>query len=166
MTVEGEPESSVLRTQDRPLLEEVASGNVPRAWKPKSTEAEAVFLAPLDVVVARERARTLFDFDYLWEVYKPGPQRRWGYYVLPVLLGGRLIGRIEPTIDRVPAQLRIERAWWEAGVALVDVAEPRARGLRRTLEGLDGSTIRLGQVGPNSFKATLTDMVRSLSTRS
>jgi uncharacterized protein YcaQ len=48
------------------------------------------FLAPLDIVSARGRAQQLFDFEYVWEVYKPAHRRRWGYYVLPILWGYRL----------------------------------------------------------------------------
>ena len=59
--------------------------------------------------------RTLFDFDYIWEVYVPERKRRWGYYVLPVLFGDRLVGRIEPRIDRAAGVIRILRVWWEDG---------------------------------------------------
>jgi uncharacterized protein YcaQ len=45
----------------------------------------------------------------------PAAKRRWGYYVLPVLLGGRLVGRIEPRIDRKGARLDVVGAWWEDG---------------------------------------------------
>ena len=59
------------------------------------------FLAPLDPLCwDRDLLRTLFDFDYVWEVYVPEHKRRWGYYVLPILFGDRLVGRIEPRIDR------------------------------------------------------------------
>ena len=59
------------------------------------------FLAPLDPLVwDRDLLRELFGFDYVWEVYVPEHKRRWGYYVLPILFGDRLVGRIEPRIDR------------------------------------------------------------------
>ena len=62
------------------------------------------FLAPLDPFVwDRDFLRRLYDFDYVWEVYVPERKRRWGYYVLPVLFGDRLVGRIEPRIDRKAA---------------------------------------------------------------
>ena len=74
------------------------------------------FLAPLDPLVWDRRAlRSLFDFDYLWEVYVPAAKRRWGYYVLPLLWRDRLVGRIEPRIDRKAGALRVLDVWWEDG---------------------------------------------------
>ncbi len=75
------------------------------------------FLAPLDPFVwDRDLLRSLFEFDYVWEVYVPAAKRRWGYYVLPILAGDRLIGRIEPRIDRAARALRVVGLWWEDGV--------------------------------------------------
>jgi uncharacterized protein YcaQ len=74
------------------------------------------FLAALDPLVwDRQFRRTLYDFDYIWEVYVPAPKRRWGYYVLPVLWRDRLVGRIEPRVDRQAGVLRVVGLWWEAG---------------------------------------------------
>jgi uncharacterized protein YcaQ len=69
---------------------------------------EVALLAPLDPLVwDRELLRQLFDFDYVWEVYTPVKSRKHGYYVLPVLWGDRLVGRIEPRIDRKAGVLRV-----------------------------------------------------------
>jgi uncharacterized protein YcaQ len=77
-------------------------------------EPGVAFLAPLDPLVwDRELMRQLFEFDYVWEVYVPEKKRRWGYYVLPVLYGDRLVGRIEPRFDRRAGELRILELWWE-----------------------------------------------------
>jgi uncharacterized protein len=74
------------------------------------------FLAPLDPLMwDREFVRALYGFDYLWEVYVPAAKRRWGYYVLPILFGDRLVGRIEPRIERKTDTLRIVEVWWEPG---------------------------------------------------
>jgi uncharacterized protein YcaQ len=79
------------------------------------------FVAPLDPLVwDRELLRTLWDFDYLWEVYVPAAKRRWGYYVLPLLWGERFVGRIEPRIERKTGTLRILGLWWEEGFEPLD----------------------------------------------
>ena len=88
-----------------------AAGDPPR---PGGPDRGAAFIAPLDPFVwDRQILRTLFGFDYIWEVYVPARKRRWGYYVLPVLFGDRLVGRIEPRIDRRASTLRILGLWWE-----------------------------------------------------
>ncbi|CAN5788089.1 crosslink repair DNA glycosylase YcaQ family protein [soil metagenome] len=83
----------------------------------QSADAPTVaFIAPLDPLVwDRPLLRDVFEFDYLWEVYVPEARRRWGYYVLPVLFGDRLVGRIEPRLDRASRTLRILGIWWEDG---------------------------------------------------
>ena len=92
------------------------------------------FLAPLDPFVwDRDLLRALYDFDYVWEVYVPAAKRRWGYYVLPILFGDRLVGRIEPRIDRRAGVLRVLGLWWEAGLRAARRARLR-RGLRDALE--------------------------------
>ena len=76
------------------------------------------FLAPLDPIVwDRRLLRTLWGFDYLWEVYTPEHKRRFGYYVLPILFGDRLVGRIEPRFERTTKTLRILGLWWEDGIS-------------------------------------------------
>jgi uncharacterized protein YcaQ len=79
-------------------------------------DPEVTFLAPLDPFMwDRDLLRSVFDFDYLWEVYTPEHKRKWGYYVLPILFGDRLVGRFEPRIDRAAGTLRVLGAWWETG---------------------------------------------------
>ncbi len=83
---------------------------------PPEPPASVAFLAPLDPFVwDRDFLRALFDFDYVWEVYVPERKRRWGYYVLPVLFRDRLVGRIEPRIDRGAGTVRVLGLWWEEG---------------------------------------------------
>jgi len=55
--------------------------------------------------------KEIFDFDYRWEVYFPPSQRKFGYYVLPILYGDRLIGRIEPVLK--DKTLEIKGLWFE-----------------------------------------------------
>jgi len=73
-------------------------------------------VAPLDPFAwDRDLMAQLFGFEYIWEVYVPEQKRRWGYYVLPLLFGDRLVGRIEPRIDRKAGALRVLEIWWEDG---------------------------------------------------
>ncbi|MBF6605350.1 MAG: YcaQ family DNA glycosylase [Chloroflexi bacterium] len=88
------------------------AGGVPPGGRPPGV----ALLAPLDPLVwDRDLLRALFGFDYVWEVYVPERKRRWGYYVLPILFGDRLVGRIEPRIDRGAGALRVLDLWWEEG---------------------------------------------------
>ncbi len=95
--------------EDRPWLDAaVATGSV--------ADPGVTFVAPLDPFMwDRRLLRDLFGFDYIWEVYVPEPKRRWGYYVLPILFGDRLVGRFEPRLDRATRTLRILGIWWEVG---------------------------------------------------
>ena len=76
-----------------------------------------VFLSPFDRLI-HDRARTeaLWDFYYRLEMYVPKTKREYGYYVLPIMRGDRLVGRIEPVHDRKAGVLRVNGVWWEPGV--------------------------------------------------
>jgi len=88
---------------------EVAAGEPPGGAAPAVS-----FLAPLDPLCwDRDLLGRLFGFDYVWEVYVPEARRRWGYYVLPLLFGDRLVGRIEPRIDRRTGTVTVLGLWWE-----------------------------------------------------
>jgi uncharacterized protein len=101
--------------RDASLLQELSAGRIPAAWTPLETNTteEAVFLAPLDPVCARGRAKILFGFDYVWEVYKPEAQRKYGYYTLPVLWGDRLVARFDSKFDRATKTFVILGFWLE-----------------------------------------------------
>jgi uncharacterized protein YcaQ len=74
------------------------------------------FLSPFDrLVYDRERAEVLWGFRYRLEMYVPAAKREYGYYVLPILRGDRLVGRIEPVFDRKEGVLRVNNVWWEDG---------------------------------------------------
>jgi uncharacterized protein len=91
-----------------------AEDEIARRSPPGGEAAAVAFIAPLDPFAwDRELWRQLFDFDYVWEVYVPERKRRWGYYVLPILYGDRLVGRLEPRIERRTGALRIVDFWWE-----------------------------------------------------
>jgi hypothetical protein len=82
------------------------------------------FIAPLDPLMwDRGVLEPLYDFEYRWEVYTPAAKRRWGYYVLPILFGDRLVGRIEPRIDRAAKAVRILGLSWQPGFEPLDAPD-------------------------------------------
>jgi uncharacterized protein YcaQ len=107
--VEGSRVTRYAIASEKPLLDAALRGRAVYA-------PHAALLAPLDPLIwDRRLLATLFDFDYIWEVYTPEHKRRHGYYVLPVLFGDRLVGRIEPRFERTTKTLRILGLWWEEG---------------------------------------------------
>jgi uncharacterized protein len=83
---------------------------------PPEPPPAVAFLPPFDPVVwDRPLLASLFDFDYVWELFHPPEKRRWGWYVLPVVFRNRLVGRIEPRIDRDAGTVEIIGVWWEDG---------------------------------------------------
>jgi uncharacterized protein YcaQ len=110
--VEGLRGPRLILADERPILDAAVASI--RAGEPAADGV--AFIAPLDSLVwDRDLLRSLFDFDYVWEVYVPAAKRRWGYYVLPLLWGDRFVGRIEPRIDRRTGTLRVIDLWWESG---------------------------------------------------
>jgi uncharacterized protein len=93
------------------LREEVALLNAP-----PEPPLSVAFLPPFDPVVwDRGLLGSLFGFDYVWELFVPPAKRRWGWYVLPILFRDRLVGRIEPRIDRKNGSVGVLNLWWEDG---------------------------------------------------
>jgi uncharacterized protein YcaQ len=81
----------------------VSDGQVPE---------RVTLLSPFDRLIHdRDRAEALFDFRYRLEMYVPKAKREYGYYVLPILAGDRLVGRVEPLFDRKARTLRVRGAW-------------------------------------------------------
>jgi uncharacterized protein YcaQ len=90
----------------------------------------------------------LFEFDYQLEMYKPAAKRRWGYFALPILVGDRLVGKLDATADRKAGQLRVTAIHqdmpFDAGMtaAVHDEIEDLAHWLELDLTLLGGGSPR------------------------
>ena len=143
--VEGWKQVHYALGSDAKTLRDLSAGRIPKAWTPLETTTmeEVVFLAPLDHVIARGRAKVLFDFDYVWEVYKPEHQRKFGYYTLPVLWGDRLAARFDSKFDRTTNTFVILGFWLEDKALSKEeaFAEALARGFARFVKFLGAGKV-------------------------
>ena len=161
--VEGFKERWITLAGNIPFLEELESGKTPEAWKPigPSTNDEVTLLAPLEIVSARGRAKQVFDFDYVWEVYKPVHQRRWGYYALPILYGDDLVARLDPKLDRTTGTLHILGFWLEDDAPKDEAfANALANGLIRFARMTGAVKVNLDGVKPVKLRSYLKQKVK------
>ncbi|MBI3706909.1 MAG: winged helix DNA-binding domain-containing protein, partial [Proteobacteria bacterium] len=119
----------------------------PDAKLPRRIEARAL-LSPFDPVIwHRPRVARLFGFDYRFEIFVPQKQRRWGSYVLPFLLGDRLVARVDLKADRGARRLRVLAAYLEPDAKSGAVAEALAAELRTLAGWLGLPAVAVGRRG-------------------
>lgn len=119
----------------------------PEALAPRAIRGRAL-LTPFDPVVwERDRAVRLFDFDYKIEIYVPEKKRKYGYYVLPFMLDGELVGRVDLKADRKAGKLHAKGVFVEEGHDERLVAGELAGELRLMAEWLELDGVRIGRRG-------------------
>jgi uncharacterized protein len=92
----------------------VVSEEVKLLEAPPNPPASVAFVPPFDPIIwDRGLLGSLFEFEYVWELFLPPAKRRWGWYVLPIVFRDRFVGRIEPRIDRAKARVQVLDVWWE-----------------------------------------------------
>ena len=160
--VEGAPGRWLALTRDLPALA--------RAERASSPSEGTTFLSPFDSLLwHRDRAARLFGFDYRIEVYTPGPKRVHGYYTLPILHHGHLIGRVDAKTHRAARRLEVRHVHFEPWFAAAG-ASPAGRGpvdRDAALAGVAGAMsslgvfvgadeVSIGRVTPRRLRAPLT----------
>ncbi len=123
----------------------------PEARLPRAISTCAL-LSPFDPIVwNRDRAMRMFGFRYKIEIYTPKPKRQYGYYVLPVLVGDELVGRVDLKADRANGALLVQSAWAEPGVNEREVADALMLELRLMAGWLELDRVEVtgrGHLGP------------------
>ena len=139
--------------EDGRLLETEVEGWKPAAYldpearHPRSIRATAL-LSPFDPVVwCRKRIEGLFDFDYRIEIYVPQEKRRWGYYVLPLLMGDRLVARFDLKTDRASRVLEVRAAHLVVGETGLVGAETAGGELEELARFVGADRVRVGRKG-------------------
>jgi uncharacterized protein len=128
-----------LHREDGPLLEAIQAGD----WQPQTT-----LLSPFDNLICdRERTELLWDFFYRIEIYVPAKKRQFGYYVLPILHGDRLIGRIDSRMDRKTATWHIDNVYAEENAPTDRETVPAVgRAVQKLAAFLGAESIQWGNV--------------------
>jgi hypothetical protein len=161
--IEGGRDAYLVLAEDVKILESLEKERIPKGWNPKDTNTleEVTFLAPLDIVSARGRAKRLFDFEYTWEVYTPAHKRRWGYYVLPILYGDDLVARLDPKLDRTTMMLEIKGFWHEDDAPVKDAAfaDALAKGLIRFAKFVEARKVDVSAIQPMKLRSHVKRLV-------
>jgi uncharacterized protein YcaQ len=108
------------------------------------------------VIWDRERVAAMFGFDYRIEVYVPAPKRIWGYYVLPILHRGRLVGRVDAKAHRAEGRFEVKALYLEDGVVEDEaLAKAVARAICECAEWHGTPEVEFGRCAPRTFKRLL-----------
>jgi uncharacterized protein YcaQ len=172
IAVEGRGERWLALTRDLPALR--------RAGRRRTPSAGTTLLAPFDSLLwHRDRVSRLFGFDYRIEVYTPGPKRVHGYYTLPILHDGHLVGRLDAKNHRETRRLEVRHVHFErwilrgeappAGGGRVD-RDRMVAGLAEAITSLaafvGADRVTLGRVTPGRLRGPLRRALTSSGTRS
>jgi uncharacterized protein YcaQ len=137
-----------IHSEDLALLERIEKGE----WQPRTT-----LLSPFDNLICdRKRTTALFGFDFRMEIYVPKEQRKYGYYVLPLLVGDRLVGRVDPSVDRKKRVLTVHAVHAEPGFERDEQAGREAsRAIEELAAFVGARSIEYGSARPEGWKRAL-----------
>jgi uncharacterized protein len=128
-----------------------------RAFAGGLRASHTTLLSPFDPVVwDRERASTLFDFDYRIECYTPAEKRRYGYFVLPILRRGKLVGRLDAKAHRAEGRFEVKALFLEDGIAADDaLLADIATAIRECAAWHETPDVTLGSCEPKTIRKPL-----------
>ncbi|MDQ5823572.1 MAG: winged helix DNA-binding domain-containing protein [Chloroflexota bacterium] len=137
-----------IHKEDIPLLAQIEAGE----WQPRTT-----LLSPFDNLIAdRSRIETLFDYRFRIEIYVPKHLRQYGYYVLSILHGDRIIGRIDPLMDRKAKRLNINAVHAEPHAPMTpEVAQAVADSISELAAFLGAKEVAYGERVPEGWRDIL-----------
>jgi uncharacterized protein len=140
-----------IHREDMKLLD-----NLERYWKPKTT-----LLSPFDnLIYDRVRTSYFFWFKVIFEAYVPKDKRIYGYYVLPILHGDKLVGRIDPEMDRINKVLRVNSIHLEKGVGETsELTEAVSDSIKELATFLGAERIGTGDRVGSKWKRTLPNAI-------
>jgi uncharacterized protein YcaQ len=124
--------------------------------------SHTTLLSPFDPVVwDRERASTMFGFDYRIECYTPAPKRKHGYYVLPILHRGRLVGRVDAKAHRADGVFEVKALFLEDGVVVTPaLADAVADAIQRCADWHATPQVRVERCDPKAFRGDLREALK------
>jgi uncharacterized protein len=133
-----------MHADDLPILEKIEAGD----WQPKTT-----VLSPFDSLICnRDRTHLIWDFFYRIEIYVPENKREFGYYVLPILHGDKLIGRMDMEMNRKTKTLHILSTYAQNNASAEDASSVRA-AIQDFAAWLGATTIEYGKTMPSIWNA-------------
>jgi uncharacterized protein YcaQ len=137
-----------VHAEDLPIIDGLRGG----AWQPRTT-----LLSPFDNLICdRTRTQQLFGFDYRVEIYVPPAQRQYGYYVMPILHGERLIGRVDQKMDRLNGTLSVNAVYAEPDAPRSSTAAREIAAAMRDLASFVGAReIAFGRRIPPAWRDVL-----------
>lgn len=151
------------------LLQEVAVQGwarpaylLPGTRVPRRVVHPPVLLSPFDSLIwSRERTERLFGFRYRLEVYVPAPKRVHGYYTMPVLMGSRLVARVDPKHDRQAGRLLLRGLHLEPSADPAEAVAATAAAAGRLAAHLGAERVEAGDAMPAALAASLRATLRT-----
>ncbi len=140
------------------------AGMLEKALAGRLRATHTTLLSPFDPLVwDRARALAMFDFEYTIECYTPAPKRRYGYFVLPILHRGRLVGRLDAKAHRAVGQFEVKALFLEPGVLPVpSLVQAVAKAIADTARWHGTPEVRLGRTQPATLAKSLGAALKKL----